>query len=54
VLVYFGDGATSKGDFHEAMNWAGVFKLPVFLFVKTINTQYLYQQQSRLLQKHLR
>jgi pyruvate dehydrogenase E1 component alpha subunit len=29
VLVYFGDGATSKGDFHEGLNFAGVFKLPV-------------------------
>ncbi|HTN42749.1 MAG TPA: pyruvate dehydrogenase (acetyl-transferring) E1 component subunit alpha [Nitrospiria bacterium] len=28
VAVYFGDGATSKGDFHEAMNMAGVFRLP--------------------------
>ncbi|MBI1886633.1 MAG: thiamine pyrophosphate-dependent dehydrogenase E1 component subunit alpha, partial [Chloroflexi bacterium] len=28
-LVYFGDGATSKGDTHEAMNFAGVHKLPV-------------------------
>jgi len=25
-LVFFGDGATSEGDFHEAMNFAGVFK----------------------------
>jgi len=38
VLVYFGDGATSKGDFHEAMNWAGVFKLPVFFICQ--NNQY--------------
>lgn len=31
-LVYFGDGATSEGDFHEAMNFAGVFKVPcIFL-----------------------
>ncbi len=29
VLTVFGDGATSKGDFHEGMNFAGVFKLPV-------------------------
>ena len=29
ALVYFGDGATSRGDFHEGMNMAGVFKLPV-------------------------
>ena len=28
-LVYFGDGGTSEGDFHEAMNFAGVFKAPV-------------------------
>jgi len=28
-MVYFGDGATSKGDFHEAMNFAGTFQLPV-------------------------
>ncbi len=29
TMVYFGDGATSKGDFHEALNFAGVFKVPV-------------------------
>lgn len=27
-LTYFGDGATSEGDFHEAMNFAGVYKSP--------------------------
>src|SRR3989338_507159 len=32
VLVSFGDGATSEGDFHEAMNFAGVFQLPVVFF----------------------
>ena len=32
VLVYFGDGATSTADFHVAMNFAGVFKVPcIFL-----------------------
>jgi pyruvate dehydrogenase E1 component alpha subunit len=32
VLCYFGDGATSRGDFHEGMNFAGVFQVPaVFL-----------------------
>lgn len=29
VLTYLGDGATSEGDFHEAMNMAAVFQLPV-------------------------
>ncbi len=29
VLVFFGDGATSEGDFHEGLNFAGVFQTPV-------------------------
>ena len=29
TLCTFGDGSTSKGDFHEAMNFAGIHKLPV-------------------------
>jgi pyruvate dehydrogenase E1 component alpha subunit len=29
MVAYFGDGATSKGDFHEGLNMAGVFRLPV-------------------------
>ncbi len=29
AMTWFGDGATSEGDFHEAMNFAGVFNLPV-------------------------
>jgi pyruvate dehydrogenase E1 component alpha subunit/2-oxoisovalerate dehydrogenase E1 component alpha subunit len=28
-LAYMGDGATSEGDFHTAMNFAGVFRVPV-------------------------
>ena len=28
VLCYFGDGATSEGDFHEGLNFAGVFDVP--------------------------
>lgn len=38
TLVYFGDGATSEGDFHEAMNFAGVFKVPCIFFCQ--NNQY--------------
>ncbi|MEK6932861.1 MAG: pyruvate dehydrogenase (acetyl-transferring) E1 component subunit alpha [Nanoarchaeota archaeon] len=38
TLTYFGDGATSKGDFHEAMNFAGVFKLPMVFICQ--NNQY--------------
>lgn len=32
TITYFGDGATSKGDFHEAMNFAGVFRTPTIFF----------------------
>lgn len=32
VMVYFGDGATSEGDFHEGMNMASVFQVPVVFF----------------------
>jgi 2-oxoisovalerate dehydrogenase E1 component alpha subunit len=29
VMCWFGEGATSMGDWHEAMNFAGIHKLPV-------------------------
>jgi pyruvate dehydrogenase E1 component alpha subunit len=29
VMTFLGDGGTSEGDFHEAMNFAGVFQTPV-------------------------
>jgi len=32
VLACFGEGATSEGDFHEALNFAGVFSAPVVFF----------------------
>jgi len=34
TIVYFGDGATSEGDFHAGMNFAGVFKTPTVFFCK--------------------
>ena len=32
AMAYFGDGGTSEGDFHEALNFAGVYKAPVIFF----------------------
>ncbi|MUV90760.1 pyruvate dehydrogenase (acetyl-transferring) E1 component subunit alpha [Halapricum sp. CBA1109] len=32
MLCYFGDGATSEGDFHEGLNFAGVFDVPAVFF----------------------
>jgi pyruvate dehydrogenase E1 component alpha subunit len=34
VCVYFGDGASSEGDFHEACNLAGVRRAPVIFFLQ--------------------
>ena len=34
ALAFVGDGATSEGDFHEALNYAAVFKAPVVFLVQ--------------------
>ncbi|OZV12013.1 pyruvate dehydrogenase (acetyl-transferring) E1 component subunit alpha [Tissierella sp. P1] len=38
VVTYVGDGGTSHGDFHEALNFAAVFKAPVVFIIQ--NNQY--------------
>ena len=38
VAVYGGEGSTSEGDWHEAMNWAGIHRLPVIFIIE--NNQY--------------
>lgn len=38
VVTFFGDGATSEGDFHEAMNFAGVWQTPTIFVCQ--NNQY--------------
>jgi TPP-dependent pyruvate/acetoin dehydrogenase alpha subunit len=40
AMTWFGDGSTSRGDFHEALNWAGVQRLPVVFVLE--NNQYAY------------
>ena len=40
TLVHFGDGTTSRGDVHEAMNMAAVWKLPVIFICN--NNAYAY------------
>ncbi|WP_243292045.1 pyruvate dehydrogenase (acetyl-transferring) E1 component subunit alpha [Bacillus sp. FJAT-47783] len=32
TACYFGDGATSEGDFHEGLNFASVYKVPAVFF----------------------
>ncbi len=40
AFCYFGDGATSRGDWHEGLNLASVLKLPVVFICN--NNQYAY------------
>ena len=38
VIVYGGEGSTSEGDWHEAMNFAGIHRLPLIVVIE--NNQY--------------
>jgi 2-oxoisovalerate dehydrogenase E1 component alpha subunit len=38
VVTCLGEGSTSQGDFHEALSWAGVHKLPLVVVVE--NNEY--------------
>jgi pyruvate dehydrogenase E1 component alpha subunit len=40
VVAYFGEGASNTGDFHEALNIAGVQRLPILFICE--NNQYAY------------
>jgi len=46
VITYFGDGASSAGDTHEAMNFASVHKLPVIFLCE--NNKYAISVPLRL------
>jgi TPP-dependent pyruvate/acetoin dehydrogenase alpha subunit len=45
ALTWCGDGASSRGDFHESLNWAGVQKLGVIFILE--NNQYAYSTPTR-------
>jgi pyruvate dehydrogenase E1 component alpha subunit len=46
VLTYIGDGGSSEGDFHEALNLAGVVKAPIVIFMQ--NNQWAISTPRRL------
>jgi pyruvate dehydrogenase E1 component alpha subunit len=56
VLSHFGDGASSQGVVHEAMNYAGVFKLPVVFVIN--NNQFAistpFREQTAVKDLYLR
>lgn len=45
-VALFGEGASSRGDFHEALNFAGIHKLPVIYLCE--NNFYAYSTPTRL------
>jgi len=48
VACYFGDGTTSQGEVHEAMNFAAVHKLPVVFFVENNKYAISVPQSSQM------
>lgn len=46
VVAYIGDGGTSHGDFHEALNFAAVFKAPVVFIIQ--NNQYAISTSRKI------
>jgi TPP-dependent pyruvate/acetoin dehydrogenase alpha subunit len=53
AITFFGDGATSEGDFHEALNFAGVFATPTIFLCQNnqwaISVPRKHQTHSRTL-----
>lgn len=51
TIAYFGDGASSEGDFHEALNFAGLYKLPMVFVCQNngfaISVPFAQQSASR-------
>ena len=37
VVAFFGDGASNRGAFHEALNWASIYNLPILFVVEYNN-----------------
>ncbi len=46
AIAFFGEGASSRGDFHEALNFAGIHKLPIVYVCE--NNFYAYSTPQNL------
>ena len=44
-FAYIGDGASSTGDFHEALNFASVFDVPILFMIE--NNHYAYSTPKK-------
>jgi TPP-dependent pyruvate/acetoin dehydrogenase alpha subunit len=46
AMTFFGEGSTANGQWHEAMNWAGIHGLPVVFVLE--NNQFAYSTPNAL------
>lgn len=46
AMPFCGEGASARGDFHESLNWAAIWNLPVVFIV--INNQFAYSTPNEL------
>ncbi|HLM31355.1 MAG TPA: thiamine pyrophosphate-dependent dehydrogenase E1 component subunit alpha [Solirubrobacterales bacterium] len=46
AMTFFGEGSTANGQWHEAMNWAGIHRLPVVFVLE--NNQFAYSTPNEL------
>lgn len=53
VVASVGEGGTSEGDWHEALNWAGVHKLPVIFLVENNSFAISVPQSLQMGIKHV-
>ena len=53
TIAYFGEGATSEGDFHEAVNFAAIHQLPVVFFCENNGYAISESQEKQMSVKHV-
>jgi 2-oxoisovalerate dehydrogenase E1 component subunit alpha len=53
TIVYFGEGATSEGDFHEAVNFAAIHHLPVLFFCENNGYAISESQEKQMAVMHV-
>ena len=46
AMTFFGEGSTANGQWHEAMNFAGIHRLPVVFVLE--NNQFAYSTPTEL------
>jgi TPP-dependent pyruvate/acetoin dehydrogenase alpha subunit len=46
AMTYFGEGSTANGQWHEGMNFAGIYRLPIVFILE--NNQFAYSTPNEL------